>query len=100
VAAYKAEHAYIRYPKETLDKFTVRYRGDASNYMDLANISCSSQDYQLLFMLHLENAQPTSDSLQGAKVQLVQQAQQLVTIGCDQSNPAYKKCIDNAPVAK
>ena len=94
LAAYKAVHACIRYPNETLDKFTVRYRGVASNYMDLANVSCSSQDSQLLAMVLLENAQLTSDSLQGAKLQLVQQAQQRATLGCDHSNPAYKQCIE------
>ena len=94
LAAYKAVHACIRYPNETLDKFTVRYRGVASNYMDLANVSCSSQDSQLLAMFLFENAQLTSDSLQGAKLQLVQQAQQRATLGCDHSNPAYKQCIE------
>jgi hypothetical protein len=68
LAAYKAAHACICYPNETLDKFTVSYRGVASNYMDLANVSCSSQDSQLLAMVLLENAQLTSDSLQGAKL--------------------------------
>lgn len=87
-------HACIRYQNEILDKFTVRYRGVASNYMDLANVSCSSQDSQLLAMVLLENAQLTSDSLQGAKLQLVQQAQQRATLRCDQSNPVYKQCID------
>mgnify|MGYP003460882617 CR=1 FL=1 len=53
LVTYKAVHACIRYPNETLDKFTVRYRGVASNYMDLANVSCSSQDSQLLAMVFL-----------------------------------------------
>jgi hypothetical protein len=95
LAACKAVHACIRYQNEILDEFTVRYRGVACNYMDLANVSCSSQDYQLLAIVLLENAQLTSDSLQGAKLQLVQQAQQHATLGCDQSSPAYKQCIEN-----
>jgi hypothetical protein len=94
LAAYKAVHACIRYPNETLDKFTVRYRGVASNYMDLANVSCSSQDSQLLAMVLLENAQLTPDTLQGAKLQLVQQAQQRVILGNEQSHPVYKQCIE------
>jgi hypothetical protein len=54
--AYKSVHACTRYPKEPLDKFTVRYRGAASHYMDLANVSSCSQDSQLLAMVLLENA--------------------------------------------
>jgi hypothetical protein len=57
-AAYKEVHACIRYSNETLDKFTVRYRGVASNYMDLANVSCNSQDFQLPALV-LENNQLT-----------------------------------------
>jgi hypothetical protein len=94
LAAYKAVHACIRYPNETLDKFTVRYRGVASNYMDLANVSCSSQDSQLLAMVLLENSQLTPDTLQGAKLQLVQQAQQRITLGNDQNPPLYTECIE------
>jgi hypothetical protein len=62
--------------------------------MDLANVSCSSQDCQLLAIVFLENAQLTSDSLQGEKLKLVQQAQQHATLGFDQSNPAHKKFIE------
>jgi hypothetical protein len=94
LTAYKEVHACIRYPSETLDKFTVRYRGVASNYMDLANVSCNSQDSQLLALVLLENAQLTPDTLQGAKLQLVQQAQQRVTRSNDQAQPAHKQCID------
>jgi hypothetical protein len=94
LTAYKAVHACIRYPSETLDRFTVRYRGVASNYMDLANVSCNSQDSQLLALVLLENAQLTPDTLQGAKLQLVQQAQQRVTGSNDQTQPAHKQCID------
>jgi hypothetical protein len=71
--AYKAVHACVRFPNETLDKFTLRYRGFDSNYMD---VSWSSQDSQLRAMVLLENAQLTSDSFLGAKMQLLQQAQQ------------------------
>jgi hypothetical protein len=63
LTAYKAVHACIRYLNEPLDKFTVRYRGVASNYMDLANVSCNSQDSQLLAMVLFENAQLTPDTL-------------------------------------
>jgi hypothetical protein len=93
LAAYKAVHACIRYPNETLDRFTVRYRGVASNDMDLANVDCSSQDSQLLAMVLLENAQLTPDTLQGAKLQLVQQAQQRVALGNDKNPPVYKEWI-------
>ena len=93
LAAYKAVHACIRYSNETLDKFTVRYRGVASNYMDLANVSCNSQDSQLLALVLLENAQLTPDTLQGAKLQLVHQAQQRVAHCSDQSNSREKQCI-------
>jgi hypothetical protein len=92
--AYKAVHACIRYPNEPLDKFAVRYRGVASNYTDLANVSCNSQDSQLLAMVLLENAQLIPDTLQRAKLQLVQQAQQRVSAGADQHNIAEKQCID------
>jgi hypothetical protein len=78
----------------TLDKFTVRYRGVASNYMDLANVSCNSKDSQLLAMVLLEDARLTPDTLSGAKLQLVQQAQQRVYAGADQHNLAEKQCID------
>jgi hypothetical protein len=61
--AYKAVHACIRYSKEALDKFTVIYRGVASNYMDLANLSCNRKDSQLLALVLLENAQLTPDTL-------------------------------------
>jgi hypothetical protein len=94
LTAYKAVHACIRFPNEPLDKFTVRYRGVASHYMDLANVSCNSQDSQLLAMVLLENAQLTPDTLQGAKLQLVQQAQQRISRGSDQHHPADKRCID------
>jgi hypothetical protein len=90
LAVYKAVHACIRYPNQTLDNFTVRYRGVASNYMDLDNVSCSSKDSQLLAMVLLENPQLTPDTLQVAKLQLVQQR---VTLGNDQSPPVYKECI-------
>jgi hypothetical protein len=93
LAAYKAVHACIRYSNETLDKFTVRYRGVASNYMDLANVSCNSQDSQLLALVLLENAQLTPDTLQGAKLQLVHQAQQRVTHCSDQSDHLETQCI-------
>ena len=63
-------------PNVPLDKFTVHYRGAASHYMDLAHVSSNSQDSQLLAMVLLENAQLTPDTLQSAKLQLVQQAQQ------------------------
>jgi hypothetical protein len=53
LAARKAVHACIRYPNKTLDKFAVKYRGVASNCMDLANVSCSSQDSQLLAIIIL-----------------------------------------------
>jgi hypothetical protein len=93
LAAYKAVHACIRYSNETLDKFTVRYRGVASNYMDLANVSCNSQDSQLLALVLLENAQLTPDTLQGAKLQLVHQAQQRVAHCSDQSEHRETQCI-------
>jgi hypothetical protein len=95
LAAYKAVHACIRYSNETLDKFTVRYRGVASNYMDLANVSCNSQDSQFLALVLLENAQLTPDNLQGAKLQLVHQAQQRVAHCSDQSEHRETQCIAN-----
>jgi hypothetical protein len=76
LAAYKAVHACVRYPNETLDKFATRYRGCASHYMELAHASIDSQDSQLLAMVLLENAHLTQDAMQSAKLQLVQQAQQ------------------------
>jgi hypothetical protein len=92
LAVYKAEHACVRYPNETLDMFTVRYRGFASNYMDLANVSCCSQDAQFLAMVLLENAQLTQDTLQEANLQRVKPGQQRVTLGNDQNHPVYKQC--------
>jgi hypothetical protein len=62
--------------------------------MDLANVSCNSQDSQLLALVLLENAQLTPDILQGAKLQLVQQAQQRVWRGIDQSPSAHMQCIE------
>jgi hypothetical protein len=92
-AAYKAEHACTSCPNEILDKFTVRYRGLASNDLDLANVSFSCQNSQLLATVLLGNAQLISDSLQGETFQPVQQAQQFATLGFYQSSPAYKQCI-------
>jgi hypothetical protein len=72
--AYKAVHACTHYPNEPVDRFTVRYRGAASHYMDLANVASNSQDSQLLALVLLENTQLSPDTLQGAKFQPVQQA--------------------------
>jgi hypothetical protein len=51
--------------------------------MDLANVSCNSQDSQLLALVLLESAQLTPDTLQGAKLQLVNKAQQRVALFSD-----------------
>jgi hypothetical protein len=75
LTAYKAVHAYTRYPNEPIDRFTVRYRGAASHYTDLANVASNSQDSQLLVVVLLENSQLTQDTLQEAKLQLFQQSQ-------------------------
>jgi hypothetical protein len=91
LTAYKAVHACTRYPNEPIDRFTVRYRGAASHYMDLANVASNSQDSQLLAMVLLENAQLTPDTLQGAKLQLVQQSQQRAALSGSSAIDVAKK---------
>ena len=93
LTAYKAVHACTRYPNEPIDRFTVRYRGAASHYMDLANVASKSQDSQLLAMVLLENAQLTPDTLQGAKLQLVQKPQQRAALsGSSATNLSGQYC--------
>ena len=65
LTAYKAVHACTRYPNEPIDRFTVRYRGAGSHYMDLANIASNSKDSQILAMVLLENSHLKPDTLQG-----------------------------------
>jgi hypothetical protein len=61
--------------------------------MDLTNVSCNSQDSQLLAFVLLENAQLTPDTLQGAKMQLFHQSQQRVAHCSDQSEHREKQFI-------
>jgi hypothetical protein len=55
--------------------------------------SVTGQDSKLLGLVLLENAQLTPNTLQGAKLQLVYQAQQLFAHCSDQSDHREKKCI-------
>jgi hypothetical protein len=91
LTVYKAVHACTRYPNEPVDRFTVRYRGEASLYMDLANVASNSQDSQLLAFVLLKNAQLSPDTLQGAKLQLVQQAQQRTNTSSSNATEVAKK---------
>jgi hypothetical protein len=91
LTAYKAVHACTRYPNEPIDLFKVRYRGAASHYMDLANVASNSQDSQLLTMVLLENAQVTPDTLQGAKLQLIQQSQQRAALSGSSATDVAKQ---------
>jgi len=73
---------------------TIRYRGAASHYMDLAHVSSCSQDSPLLAMVLLENAQLTSDTLQIAKLQLSQKGQQRTSPLPPVHNPRWKSHLN------
>jgi hypothetical protein len=60
--AYRAVYKCSRGPKEPLDRFFIRFRGVASIYLELENVSASSQDSQLLAVVLLQNAELTPDT--------------------------------------